>query len=51
MRGGYYVYVLYSKKDGKRYTGITKDLEQRLRMHKNGEVLSTRNRRPLVLVL
>lgn len=50
MKGGYYVYVLYSQKDKKRYTGMTKDLESRLRMHNNGEVPSTKNRRPLKLV-
>lgn len=50
MKGGYYVYVLYSKKDKKRYTGITNNLSERLRMHNAGEVSSTKHRRPLELL-
>ena len=46
----YYVYVLLSKKDDQFYTGFTKDIEIRFRQHFNGEVTSTRNRRPLELV-
>lgn len=50
MQGGYYVYVLYSQKDGKRYTGMSKDLHERIQQHNNGEVKSTAARRPLQLL-
>lgn len=45
-----YVYVLRSIKDGKRYIGSTDNLNRRIRQHNEGLVLSTKNRRPLVLV-
>lgn len=46
----YYVYVLLSEKDGKRYTGYTKNLKLRFELHEKGEVESTKNRRPLKLI-
>lgn len=46
----YYTYVLKSKKDEKFCYGYTKDLAQRFEQHTKGEVESTRERRPLVLV-
>jgi len=46
----YYVYILYSKKDGKLYIGYTPDLKKRLEKHNKGFVLSTKNRRPLSLI-
>ncbi len=46
----YYVYLLLNKKDGKFYTGSTKDLKRRLDDHNLGKVKSTANRRPLLLV-
>ncbi|MCK5169910.1 MAG: GIY-YIG nuclease family protein [Bacteroidales bacterium] len=46
----YYTYILISEKDELFYTGYTKDLRLRLNQHNNGEVLSTKNRRPLKLV-
>ncbi len=46
----YYTYVLRSEKDGLLYTGFTKDLKLRLKQHKNGEVESTKDRRPLKLI-
>jgi len=46
----YYVYVLYSLKDKKFYTGYTQNLRNRLKEHKNGKVKSTMNRRPVELV-
>jgi putative endonuclease len=46
----FYVYVLRSKKDGKRYIGFTRDLERRIDEHKKGMVKSTKHRRPLELV-
>ena len=44
-----YVYLL-KLKDGTFYTGSTADLEKRVSAHKLGEVLSTKNKRPLGLV-
>ena len=46
----YYTYVLQSKKDGKLYTGSTKNLKLRFEQHQNGEVESTKYRRPLKLI-
>ncbi|GAB4454313.1 MAG: hypothetical protein OHK0036_17810 [Bacteroidia bacterium] len=50
MKGGYYVYVLFSQKDGKRYTGMCKDIVERIQEHNKGNVPSTKSRRPLVLL-
>ena len=46
----FYIYILKSEKDSKFYTGYTKDLRKRLKMHHDGNVKSTKNRRPLKLV-
>ncbi len=46
----YFLYILRSKKDGKRYIGITENIERRLDEHQRGHVKSTRNRRPLELI-
>ncbi|MDP3792194.1 MAG: GIY-YIG nuclease family protein [bacterium] len=46
----YYVYILFSKKDGNLYIGYTNDLRRRLREHKSGQSIATRNRLPLLLV-
>ena len=46
----YYVYILKSDKDKRRYTGFTEDIERRLNNHNNGLVKSTRNRLPLKLI-
>jgi putative endonuclease len=46
----HWVYILQSKKDGKFYTGVTSDLDMRIRAHNAGKVQSTRFRRPLVLI-
>lgn len=46
----YYTYVLKSEKDGKFYTGYTKDLKLRFEEHKKGLVESTKGRRPLTLI-
>ena len=45
----YYVYVLYSLKDGGIYIGQTNHLIQRIKQHQFGKVTSTRPRRPFVL--
>lgn len=42
----YYVYVLRSKKDGKRYIGITNNIKRRINQHNAGRVLSTKSRIP-----
>jgi putative endonuclease len=46
----FYVYILKSKKDNKCYIGSTKDLKQRVKLHNEGKVFSTKLRVPLVLV-
>lgn len=46
----YSVYVLRSKKDDKHYVGFAKDLKSRFKQHTKGQVLSTKNRRPLDLI-
>jgi putative endonuclease len=46
----YYLYVLESQSDGNLYTGITSDVQRRLRAHNAGRVQSTRGRRPLLLI-
>jgi putative endonuclease len=46
----FYVYVLYSKKDNNLYKGYTKNLKLRFEQHQNGEVSSTKYRRPLELI-
>ncbi len=46
----FYVYIIQSLKDGKLYTGFTSNIEKRIRAHNQGEVKSTRNRRPFKLV-
>ncbi len=46
----YWVYVLLSEKDGKKYTGFTKNLPSRFEAHQKGEVNSTQHRRPLKLI-
>ncbi|MCK4553593.1 GIY-YIG nuclease family protein [Candidatus Parcubacteria bacterium] len=46
----YYVYILLSKKDGKLYTGYTKNLKLRFEQHCKGLVESTKDRRPLILI-
>ncbi len=46
----YYTYVLKSQKDGKMYTGSTKDLKLRVEQHKKGYVQSTKHRGPVDLI-
>ena len=50
MEQFYYTYVLRSEKDGKNYTGYTKDLNLRFEQHNKGQVESTKHRRPLKLI-
>ena len=46
----FYVYLLYSQYDHKFYTGYTQNLQKRIKEHQSGQVVSTKNRRPLNLV-
>ncbi|MEA3499604.1 MAG: GIY-YIG nuclease family protein [Candidatus Marinimicrobia bacterium] len=46
----FYTYVLLSEKDNKLYYGYTKNLKLRIEQHNNGEVRSTKYRRPLKLI-
>ena len=46
----YFTYVLKSKKDGKLYTGCTRQLRKRLHEHNSGLNLSTKGRGPFELI-
>ena len=46
----YFVYILYSKKDAKLYTGCTNNLRARVKKHNTGAVKATKLRRPLALI-
>lgn len=47
----FYVYVIYSEKVCKKYTGHTEDLETRLRQHNLGLLgLFTKNKGPWLLI-
>lgn len=46
----FYVYVLESLKDGKRYIGYTNNLKKRIEEHKKGLSFSTKSRSPLKLI-
>lgn len=46
----FYTYVLRSRKDRKLYTGFSSDLRARLKKHKTGKVLATKNRLPVDLI-
>ena len=46
----FYVYILESIKDNKLYIGYSADLKKRIEEHSRGIVMSTKNRRPMVLI-
>jgi putative endonuclease len=46
----YWVYVLESLKDNKRYVGLTINLAKRIREHNLGRSFSTKPRRPFKLI-
>ena len=46
----FYVYVLESLLDGKRYIGFTHNLRRRLEEHQKGQSVATKARRPFKLV-
>lgn len=45
-----YVYVLFSKQDQGLYIGMTSNIKQRIGQHKQGYVVSTKNRGDLLLI-
>ena len=45
-----YIYILKSFKDNNYYVGISKDPNKRLKLHNNGQVFSTKYRRPLNII-
>lgn len=49
-RNFYYVYILESMRDGKRYIGMTSDLRQRFQQHQAGKSFATAPRRPFELI-
>jgi putative endonuclease len=46
----YFVYVLLSAKDQNLYIGFSEDIARRFKEHCDGEVDSTKHRRPLTLI-
>jgi putative endonuclease len=46
----FYVYILRSLRDGKKYVGLTNNLAKRIKQHNHGLCDATRNRTPLVLI-
>ncbi len=46
----HFVYVLQSLKDKKLYIGMTKNIDWRIKQHRDGFVESTTKRRPLRLI-
>ena len=50
MEDFYYIYILESEKDGKKYTGYTSNLPLRFEAHQAGKVTSTKDRRPFKLI-
>lgn len=46
----FYVYILFSEKDKKLYTGYSPDLKVRVKKHNDGYVKATKYRRPLKLI-
>ena len=46
----WFVYVVYSERDERRYVGMSDDPERRLREHNAGHTKSTKGRRPFRIV-
>jgi putative endonuclease len=46
----YYVYILYSLKDGNLYKGYTSNIQNRFLKHNSGGSKSTAHRKPFVMV-
>ena len=50
MKNFFYTYILQSEKDNNLYVGFTGDLNRRIIEHNEGNVRSTKYRRPLKLI-
>ncbi|OGI59929.1 hypothetical protein A2814_02560 [Candidatus Nomurabacteria bacterium RIFCSPHIGHO2_01_FULL_38_19] len=46
----FYIYILFSEKDNRLYTGYSPNLKERIKKHNSGYVIATRNRRPVKLI-
>lgn len=46
----HFTYVLFSFKDNGLYIGSTSNIQNRIKRHETGEVISTKYRRPLKLI-
>ncbi|MBU2494355.1 MAG: GIY-YIG nuclease family protein [Bacteroidetes bacterium] len=46
----HFVYILYSKKYNKYYTGTSKELERRLKEHNSGKTKSTKPYKPWEII-
>lgn len=46
----YFVYILQSIKDDSYYTGVTADVEERLKEHNEGSTKSTSHKKPFNLI-
>lgn len=46
----WYVYILKSLKDNGIYIGMSRDPEDRLKQHNKGKTVSTKSRRPFVML-
>ena len=46
----WFVYILRSQRDGKKYVGCTRDVAKRLDRHQGGAVRTTKNRAPFSLL-
>jgi putative endonuclease len=47
---GYWVYVIESLVGGYRYSGLSRNVEERLATHNAGKVISTKAHRPFVVI-
>ena len=46
----YYIYILQSLKDKSWYIGYTPDLRNRLTKHNKGQVVSTKSKKPWIVI-
>ena len=44
------IYILKSLKDNRSYVGYSKNFVNRFKQHNNGQVKSTKHRRPLIVI-
>ena len=50
MNMKFHTYILRSEKDNSYYIGSTGSIEQRIKAHNSGNVISTKHKRPWVLI-